>query len=79
VEKNQIRHQKTKSKDEIRLNKYIANSGACSRRDADIYITSGNVKVNGIPVVEMGYMVKPGDVVNFDGAVLTQRKKFTSY
>jgi 16S rRNA U516 pseudouridylate synthase RsuA-like enzyme len=46
----------------------------CSRRDADIYITSGNVKVNGIPVVEMGYMVKPGDVVNFDGAVLTQRK-----
>ena len=61
--------------DEIRLNKYIANSGACSRRDADIYIQSGNVKVNGIPVVEMGYMVKPGDVVNFDGAVLTPEKK----
>jgi 23S rRNA pseudouridine2605 synthase len=35
-----------KVKDEIRLNKYIANSGACSRRDADIQ--SGNVKVNGI-------------------------------
>jgi 23S rRNA pseudouridine2605 synthase len=51
-----------KVKDEIRLNKYIANSGACSRRDADIYIQSGNVKVNGIPVVEMGHMVKPGDV-----------------
>lgn len=64
-----------KVKDEIRLNKYIANSGACSRRDADIYITSGNVKVNGIPVVEMGYMVKPGDVVNFDGSVLTPEKK----
>ena len=61
--------------DEIRLNKYIANSGACSRRDADIYIQSGNVKVNGIPVIEMGYMVKPGDVVNFDGAVLTPEKK----
>ncbi len=61
--------------DEIRLNKYIANSGACSRRDADIYIQSGNVKVNGIPVTEMGYMVKPGDVVNFDGAVLTPEKK----
>jgi 23S rRNA pseudouridine2605 synthase len=49
---------------------------ACSRRDADIYITSGNVKVNGIPVVEMGYMVKPGDVVNFDGAVLTREKVY---
>lgn len=64
-----------KVKDEIRLNKYISNSGICSRRDADIYIQSGNVKVNGIPVTEMGYMVKPGDVVNFDGAVLTPEKK----
>lgn len=66
---------KPKNSDEIRLNKYIANSGACSRRDADIYIQSGNVKVNGIPVTEMGYMVKPGDSVNFDGAVLTPEKK----
>jgi len=61
--------------DEIRLNKYISNSGVCSRRDADIYIQSGNVKVNGIPVIEMGYMVKPGDVVNFDGATLIPEKK----
>ncbi len=61
--------------DQIRLNKYISNSGACSRRDADIYIQSGNVKVNGIPVVEMGYMVKPGDTVNFDGVLLTPEKK----
>lgn len=64
-----------KVKDEIRLNKYIANSGACSRRDADIYIQSGNVKVNNIPVTEMGYMVKPGDVINFDGAILTPERK----
>jgi len=61
--------------DDIRLNKYIANSGACSRRDADIYIQSGNVKVNGIAIVEMGYKVKPGDVVNFDGATITPEKK----
>jgi 23S rRNA pseudouridine2605 synthase len=64
-----------KVKDEIRLNKYISNSGACSRRDADIYIQSGNVKVNGVPVTEMGYMVKPGDTVNFDGVTLTPEKK----
>lgn len=64
-----------KNLDEIRLNKYIANSGACSRRDADIYIQSGNVKVNGVPVTEMGYKVKPGDVVNFDGALITPDKK----
>ena len=64
-----------KAKDEIRLNKYIANSGVCSRRDADIYIQSGNVKVNGIPVTEMGYLVKMDDEVNFDGVKLTPEKK----
>lgn len=61
--------------DEIRLNKYIANSGICSRRDADIYIQSGNVKVNGIATTEMGYMVKPTDIVNFDGSLITPEKK----
>lgn len=61
--------------DEIRLNKYIANSGVCSRREADLYIQSGNVKVNGIAVTEMGYQVKPGDVVNFDGKTLNPEKK----
>ena len=64
-----------KVKDEIRLNKYISNSGVCSRRDADIYIQSGNVKVNGIAITEMGYMVKPGDIVNFDGVTITPEKK----
>jgi 23S rRNA pseudouridine2605 synthase len=64
-----------KASDELRLNKYISNSGACSRRDADIYIQSGNVKVNGIPVTEMGYLVKLTDVVNFDGTVLIPEKK----
>ncbi len=61
--------------EDIRLNKYISNSGACSRRDADIYIQSGNVKVNNVVITEMGYKVKPGDVVNFDGAVLTPERK----
>lgn len=64
-----------KASDELRLNKYISNSGACSRRDADIYIQSGNVKVNGIPVTEMGYLVKLTDVVNFDGTILIPEKK----
>ena len=64
-----------KAADEIRLNKYISNSGVCSRRDADIYIQSGNVKVNGVPVTEMGYLVKLNDVINFDGVLLTPEKK----
>jgi 23S rRNA pseudouridine2605 synthase len=60
---------------EMRLNKYISNSGVCSRREADIYIVSGNVKVNGEVITELGYRVKPDDVVNFDGSVITPEKK----
>lgn len=61
--------------DDIRLNKYVANSGVCSRRDADLYIQSGNVSVNGEVVTEMGYKVKPGDKVVFDGVLLNPEKK----
>lgn len=61
--------------DELRLNKYISNSGMCSRRDADIYIQSGNVKVNGEVITEMGHKVKITDVVVFDGATITPGKK----
>jgi 23S rRNA pseudouridine2605 synthase len=47
----------------MRLNKYIASAGLCSRRKADVLTENGNVKVNGIVVHEMGYDVKEGDVV----------------
>lgn len=66
---------KPSNPDEIRLNRYISNSGMCSRRDADIYIQSGNVKVNGVVVTEMGYKVKLSDVVQFDGVNITPEKK----
>ncbi len=58
----------------IRLNKYISNSGACSRRDADIYIAAGNVTVNDKIVIEMGYRVKPTEEVKFDGRRVTPEK-----
>ncbi len=63
------------SADGIRLNRYIASSGICSRRDADIYIVSGNVLVNEKPVVELGYRVKTGDQVRFDGKLISPEKK----
>jgi 23S rRNA pseudouridine2605 synthase len=59
----------------IRLNKYVANSGVCSRRDADIYIAAGNITVNGKPITEMGYKVKLTDEVKFDGRLLNPIKK----
>ena len=60
---------------EIRLNKYIANSGICSRREADTYIAAGNVSVNGKVITEMGYRVKRSDEVRFDGKRLSLEKK----
>ena len=58
---------KSNPADGIRLNKYIANSGICSRREADTYIATGLVTVNGKIVNEMGHKVKIGDDVRFDG------------
>ncbi len=48
-----------------RLNKFVANSGKCSRREADDFIKAGIVKVNGKVITEMGYQVQPGDIVHF--------------
>lgn len=61
-------------KDTIRLNKYIANSGICSRREADELITQGLVEVNGKVVTEMGYQVQKTDKVVFDGQSITPEK-----
>jgi len=60
---------------EIRLNKYIANSGICSRREADEHIAIGLVSVNGKVVTEMGYKVKLEDEVRYDGARINPEQK----
>ncbi|QLG45754.1 pseudouridine synthase [Costertonia aggregata] len=67
--------QKPSDPNVIRLNRYVANSGVCSRREADIYIAAGNVTVNGKPITEMGYKVKLTDDVRFDGRRLNPVKK----
>ncbi|MGO2101780.1 pseudouridine synthase [Psychroflexus halocasei] len=59
----------------MRLNKYIANSGVCSRRDADIYIQAGSVTVNGEVIIEMGHKVKLDDEVKFDGRRINPEPK----
>ncbi len=61
--------------EEIRLNKYLSNAGLCTRKEADIYIQSGVVHVNGQPVTEMGFKVKKTDVVIFDGRVIQPGEK----
>jgi 23S rRNA pseudouridine2605 synthase len=68
-------HKKADESAGIRLNKYIANSGVCSRREADTYIEHGSVQVNGKLVTEMGYKVQANDIVQFDGTSITPEQK----
>jgi 23S rRNA pseudouridine2605 synthase len=63
------------NEDEIRLNKYLSNAGVCSRREADVLITSGVVSINGVVITELGYKVKRGDAVQFEGETINAETK----
>ena len=66
----------TQIPDEIRLNKYIANSGVCSRREADLHIQAGVVTVNGEVVTELGTKINPlVDEIRFNGERLRGEEK----
>ena len=60
--------------DGVRLNKFIANSGICSRREADELIAAGTIAVNGVVITEMGHRIKQDDVVTHEGAKLRSEK-----
>ena len=61
----------------VRLNKYLANAGICSRREADEFITAGVVSVNGVVVTELGTKIKRTDEVKFhDETVSVERKVY---
>ncbi|NJX15267.1 pseudouridine synthase [Tamlana crocina] len=75
IKKSNANQKKSGNPDEIRLNKYVANAGICSRREADVHIATGLVTVNGKVVTEMGYKVKPGDEVRYDGSRISPEKK----
>nr|WP_317195934.1 pseudouridine synthase [Litoribacter alkaliphilus] len=70
-EKNHRKHEAT---DEIRLNKYIANSGICSRREADSLIEKGQIRVNGEVITEMGYKVQRKDRITLNGKPINPEK-----
>lgn len=72
--KGDIRRVNT-DQDTIRLNKYIAGTGLCSRREADEYIKNGLITVNGKVITELGMKIKHTDIVKYDGKTLTEKKK----
>ncbi len=67
--------QGNEKKEGIRLNKFIANSGLCSRREADDLIAAGSIKVNGKVVSELGTRVSPNDDVRFGERRLSPEKE----
>ena len=59
----------------VRLNKYLANAGICSRREADNYIEAGLITVNGVVVTELGTKVVPTDDVRFNSERINPERK----
>lgn len=81
MKKNNDYKKKTEKKPEnisndglVRLNKYVANSGVCSRRQADTLIEKGLIKINGKVVKELGQKIKLSDKVEYKGKVLKGEK-----
>jgi len=72
----QILPERPFSADQLPLNKYIAHSGICSRRDAAELIKQGKVSVNGKPVTEPGTKVLPTDLVKVNGKKVTMSRNF---
>mgnify|MGYP000977868298 CR=1 FL=1 len=60
----------------MRINKYIASAGICSRRKADELIANGNVKVNGAVLTSPGYDVCEGDKIAVNGRSMLNEKKY---
>ena len=61
--------------DKVRINKFLAQGGTCSRREAEKYITAGAVSVNGKVVTDLSYRVAPSDLVKFNGQTIRGEKK----
>lgn len=70
TDKEDTKNNKLRRNNIMRLNKYIAAAGICSRRKADELIANGNVKINGAVMKELGFDVKEGDQVQVNGRLI---------
>ncbi len=72
--KIKIKNKTMSENKKIRLNKFIANSGLCSRRDADRLISSGTVTVNGEKIIQVGSQIESTDIVEVNGKRISSEK-----
>ena len=75
AERNYPKYNPNKVTGEIRLNRFVAQSGLCSRREADNYIEAGLITVNGVVVTELGTKITPGDDVRFNSERVNPERK----
>ncbi len=74
--KGNSKNKKQEGDEGVRLNKYIAHAGICSRRKADDLIKAGQVKVNGEVMLEMGHKIMPKDKVEYRGKSIKMTRNF---
>jgi 23S rRNA pseudouridine2605 synthase len=74
-EKGEFKPHIAKWNEPLRLNKYIANSGICSRREADELIKAGEISVNGEIIRELGVKVSPKDDIRYKGKKIDRERK----
>jgi 23S rRNA pseudouridine2605 synthase len=75
IKQDKTKHHPSSEKEQIRLNRYIASTGLCSRRQADVYIKAGLITVNDKVVIELGTKIYPKDVVKYNGSKIRVEKK----
>jgi 23S rRNA pseudouridine2605 synthase len=72
--RGKLKKEEGKEEEEIRLNRFISQSGLCSRREADVLISTGQITVNGKVVDQMGYKVRKDDVIKYGKRILNREK-----
>ncbi len=75
IKQDRPKHHTPDEKYRIRLNRYIASTGLCSRRQADVYIRAGLITVNGKTVTELGMKINLRDEVKYNGSIIKEEKK----
>lgn len=75
IKQDKLKHHPSNENDRIRLNRYIASTGLCSRRQADVYIKAGLITVNDKTVTELGTKINLKDEVKYNGSRIKEEKK----
>lgn len=75
IKQDRIKHHASVEKEQMRLNRYIASTGLCSRRQADVFIKSGLITVNNKVITEFGTRIYQKDVVKYNGERIREEKR----